>query len=105
METFLAHPTNPDQWQWITADELFAKLSIFYIIIDSTEVAKREFEILQQTNNMTFSDFLTKFIHLSNCIGYTNDLKIMAFNQKISPALLDTAVYIEQPSHKDTDVF
>ncbi len=54
---------------------------------------------------MTFSDFLTKFTHLSDCVGYTNDLKIMALNQKISSVLLDAAVYAEQPSHKDTDVF
>ncbi len=69
------------------------------------EVAKHEFETLWQTNNMTFSDFLIKFIHLSDHIDYTNDLKIMALNQKISPVFLDTAIYIEQPSHKDTDVF
>ncbi len=105
METLLVHPTNPNQWQWITTDELFAKLSIFYVIIDNMEIAKCEFEILRQTNNMTFSDFLTKFIHLSNYISYTNDLKIMTLNQKISPVLLDITVYTEQPSHKNTDIF
>ncbi len=46
MEILLAHLTNPDQWQWITADELFAKLSTFYVIIDNIEVAKCEFETL-----------------------------------------------------------
>ncbi len=59
------------------------------------EVAKCKFEILRQTNNMTFLDFLTKFIYLSDCVSYTNDLKIMVFNQKISSVLLDAAVYAE----------
>ncbi len=54
---------------------------------------------------MIFSDFLIKFTHLSNRIGYTNDLKIMTLNQKISSVLLDITIYIEQPSHKDTDTF
>ncbi len=54
---------------------------------------------------MTFSDFLTKFTHLSDYISYTNDLKIIVFNQKISSILLDIAIYIEQPSYKDTDIF
>ncbi len=74
-------------------------------MIDNTEVAKSEFETLRQTNNMTFSDFLTKFTHLSDRVGYTNDLKIMALNQKILSVLLDVAVYAEQPNHKDIDVF
>ncbi len=95
METLLAYPTNPDQWQWIIADELFAKLSISYIIIDNTEVTKCEFETLQQTNNMTFLDFLIKFTYFSDCIGYMNDLKIMTFNQKILPVLLDIIIYVE----------
>ncbi len=54
---------------------------------------------------MTFSNFLTKFIHLSNCIDYTNDLKIMTLNQKISPIVLDTTIYIEQSNYKDTNTF
>ncbi len=105
MEILFVYPTNPDQWQWITADKLFTKLNISYIIIDNMEIAKCEFETLRQTNNITFSDFLTKFIYLSDRISYTNDLKIITFNQKISPALLDIAIYIEQPNYKDTDVF
>ncbi len=54
---------------------------------------------------MIFSDFLIKFIHLSDYISYMNDLKIMALNQKISSVLLDAIVYVEQPSYKDIDVF
>ncbi len=59
------------------------------------EVIKCKFEILWQTNNMIFSDFLTKFTYLSNCVSYTNDFKIMAFNQKISSVFLDITIYIE----------
>ncbi len=47
LETFFAYLTNPDQWQWITADKLFVKLSTSYVIIDSIEVAKCEFETLR----------------------------------------------------------
>ncbi len=60
---------------------------------------------LQQINNITFLNFLTKFTHLSDHISYTNDFKIITLNQKISSILLDTAIYIEQPNYKDTDVF
>ncbi len=93
IKLLINNPHSPGQWLWPDAQELLAKLSKLYIIIDSQAEAQRELEALYQKDS-PFNDFVTKLVRLADRAGYGDIQKIILLRQKISNNLQDLLVTV-----------
>ncbi len=93
IKLLINNPHSPGQWLWPDAQELLAKLSKLYIIIDSQAEAQRELEALYQKDS-PFNNFVTKLVRLADRAGYGDIQKIILLRQKISNNLQDLLVTV-----------
>lgn len=90
--------TNQASWQWPTGEAMLEELTGKYEVVDTAVKAEGEMELLHQSKFKAYSDFITKFIELSDMLSMDDAEKVRKLKKKLNDNLRSAIrVQVDQP--------